>query len=98
MRTQRYLMPVTITLVLLAVAGIACRNLRSNEVPTPIPVTHVYSHGTLVAGGDGEPIELLNNPAATNPTYAELLAFIKKDQTDKYSYIFWSSQSRIYLW
>lgn len=55
--------------------------------PTENP-RYIYENGAIVVGGDGEPIELINNPAATNPTYAELLAFIKKDPTDKYSYIF----------
>ena len=49
--------------------------------------THVYIDGKIVAGGDGEPIELTDNPNATDPTYAELLAFLEADQTDKYSYI-----------
>ena len=49
--------------------------------------THVYIDGRIVVGGDGQPIELMNNPNATNPTYAELVAFLEIDQTDKYSYI-----------
>lgn len=52
------------------------------------PKNYIYNtHGKIEVGGDGEPIELINNPNATNPTYAELLAFIKGDRTDEYSYI-----------
>jgi hypothetical protein len=49
--------------------------------------THVYIDGKIVVGGDGEPIELTDNPNATDPTYAELLAFLEADQIDEYSYI-----------
>jgi hypothetical protein len=58
--------------------------------PTQTPEatkTYVYIDGKMVVGGDGEPIELVDNPDATNPTYAELLAFLEADQTDRYSYI-----------
>ncbi len=40
-----------------------------------------------VVGGDGHMIELINNPDATNPTYAELVAFILEDTTDENYYI-----------
>ena len=43
--------------------------------------------GETVVGGDGEPIELINNPDATNPTYAEVVAFLENDPTDTYPYI-----------
>lgn len=58
--------------------------------PTQTPeITETYSYidGKIVVGGDGEPIELMDNPNTTTPTYAELLAFLEADQTDKYSYI-----------
>ncbi len=61
----------------------------SEPALTPMPnPRYVYVNGAIEVGGDGEPIELMNNPDATNPTYAELLAFIKRDRTDEYSYIF----------
>jgi len=61
----------------------------SEPALTPMPnPRYVYENGAIEVGGDGEPIELINNPDATNPTYAELLAFIKRDRTDEYSYIF----------
>ena len=49
--------------------------------------THIYIDGKIVVRGDGEPIELINNPNATDPTYAELLVFLESDQVDRYSYI-----------
>ena len=69
---------------------------QSTPTPTPTPTskptlhkTHIYTRGAIEVGGNGEPIELINNPnRATNPTYAEVLDFIKKDRTDEYSYIF----------
>jgi len=47
---------------------------------------YIYENGVVEVGGDGEPIELINNPNATNPTYAELVAFIKEDSTDEHPY------------
>lgn len=37
---------------------------------------------------DTQAVELMNNPNATNPTFAELVAFLERDCTDEYSYIF----------
>ena len=48
---------------------------------------YVYENGATTVGGDEEPIELINNPNATNPTYAELVAFIKADTTDTNDYV-----------
>lgn len=47
---------------------------------------YIYEDGAILCGGDGEPIELINNSNATNPTYAELLASIREDSTDKQPY------------
>jgi len=47
---------------------------------------YIYEDGAIHVGGDGEPIELINNPDATNPTYAELVAFIKIDTSDRKGY------------
>ncbi len=47
----------------------------------------VYTtEGVLSGGCYGEYIVLINNGAAQNPTYKELLAFLKADDTDKYVY------------
>lgn len=47
---------------------------------------HIYDNGAIECGGDGEPIVLVDNSDATNPTYAELVAFIEIDSTDTNSY------------
>ncbi len=61
---------------------------------TTIPITaavsnqgYIYENGAILVGGDSEPIQLINNPSATDPTFAELLAFIEADSTDKEPYI-----------
>lgn len=43
---------------------------------------YIIHDGGIEVGGDGEPIELINNPDAANPTYDELVAFIMWDTTD----------------
>jgi hypothetical protein len=43
--------------------------------------------GNIECGGDGEAIILDDNPEAIDPTYDELVEFIKKDLTDKKDYI-----------
>jgi hypothetical protein len=45
------------------------------------------SDGSYAVGGDGEPIILIDNPEADNPTYEELLLFIGIDDTDQKDYI-----------
>jgi hypothetical protein len=44
------------------------------------------SDGAYIADALGRAVILLNNPSATNPTYAELLTFLKEDQTESHSY------------
>jgi hypothetical protein len=58
----------------------------TNETPETTE-TYIYIDGKIVVGGDGGPIELIDNPNATDPTYAALLAFLEADQTDKFIYI-----------
>jgi len=53
----------------------------------PTPSNYIYEDGRVLVGGDGEPIELIDNPSATNPTYAELVAFIEADATDTNTYL-----------
>ena len=66
-----------IILLLIIFALIACE-----------PAGFIFSEeGNIECGGDGEAIILDNNPEATDPTYDELVAFIKKDLTDKKDYI-----------
>jgi len=74
----------------------ACGASAPAPAPTPAPSstttqttkTHIYTDGRIEVRGSGEPIELINNPDATNPTFAEVVAFIERDRTDAYSYIF----------
>jgi hypothetical protein len=48
---------------------------------------YIYTNGAIECGGDGKPIELIDNPNASNCTYAELLAFIDADPTDTNVYL-----------
>jgi hypothetical protein len=50
------------------------------------PSNYIYEDGRVLVGADGEPIELINNPSATNPTYAELVAFIVANPVDTNTY------------
>jgi hypothetical protein len=52
----------------------------------PTGVIHTKD-GKIECGGDGKAIILKNNPAATNPTFDEMVAFIKADKTDSKDYI-----------
>ena len=56
------------------------------EEPEETP-GYIYTDGAIECGGDGEPIVLVNNPDATNPTYAELVAFIIEDTTNTNDYV-----------
>lgn len=57
--------------------------LASSVVSCAPNPRYIYENGALQVGGDGEPIELINNPDATDPTYAELIVFIKADTADE---------------
>lgn len=37
-------------------------------------------------GADGEPIELINDPNSTDPTYQEMITFLRSDKTDEIEY------------
>ncbi|MFC2035814.1 hypothetical protein ACFLUJ_06815 [Chloroflexota bacterium] len=61
---------------------------ESTETQTVTENTrHIYEDGAIHVGGDGKPIELLNNPNSTNPTYAELVTFLRSDDTDTKLYL-----------
>jgi hypothetical protein len=47
---------------------------------------YVYMGGGTVIGADGHKIILINNTEATNPTWAELISFLKEDNTDEIIY------------
>ena len=82
MNKMRVLAGVLIAVIITLVVGCA-----SPSTTPHTEQTHFCIDGETVVGGDGEPIELINNPDATNPTYAELVAFLKNDPTDTYLYI-----------
>ena len=49
---------------------------------------YLYSEsGAVIVGGDNEPIQLINNDDAVNPTYDELVIFITTDDTNTLPYI-----------
>lgn len=48
---------------------------------------YIRLDGGIVVGGDNKPIELINNPPSHNPTYQELITFIKADLTDEHYYV-----------
>lgn len=75
-------------------SGSATRQTLSPSESTPtisltptVKPTLIYENGAILVGGDNKPIELSNNPNAADPTYAELIAFIKGDTTDTNAYI-----------
>ena len=92
---------VTILSVLLmgiAISGCTPAPSSPSSAPptlTPVPSstttqttkTHIYIDGKIIVRGSGEPVELINNPDATNPTFAELVAFLERDHTYEYPYI-----------
>ena len=52
------------------------------------PAGLIYTRdGKIECGGNGKAIILKNNPAAINPTFDEMVAFIKADATDYRDYI-----------
>ena len=46
-----------------------------------------HEGNTYWVGEDGHQISLINNNSAINPTYSQLLSFIKEDKTDEHRYI-----------
>jgi len=41
---------------------------------------------TYLVGADGEPLVLVNNPSARNPSWSQLVSFLKADRTDQICY------------
>ena len=57
------------------------------EVDEEKPLTkNVVVEGAIVCGGDWHQITLVDNADAVNPTYDQLLSFLKMDMTDKHPY------------
>lgn len=59
----------------------------------------VYVNGGYCSDSYGNPVVLINNSNATNPTYFELLAFLKQDNTDTFPYqLAYANQSFVSSW
>jgi hypothetical protein len=96
-KRKLWLIPVTIVLTIVVVAIVI--SIHSRQVPNgqasttpPSPTPPVESgqvwldEYTYVAGGNGEPIVLIDNPSANNPTWEQLFSFLQDDQTDAHPY------------
>ena len=61
---------------------------------TPEGPSHIYgSHGFRELGGDYRSIELINNTNARNPSWEELMIFVRSDTTDSRPFVetfYWS--------
>ncbi len=76
-RAVRVTAVIICLLLLLPAALTACRNPG-----------YVYAeNGAVECGGDGHPLVLKPNPDAVDPTFAELVAFIEQDPTDRHPYV-----------
>ncbi len=53
----------------------------------PYVNARVYLNGHAVTAGSGRPVKLIDNREAMDPTYDELLHFLKIDDTEMASYI-----------
>lgn len=49
-------------------------------------MVHPENSEFYYVGASGEPIELINNQNSTDPTYQEMLTFLKSDRTDEIKY------------
>lgn len=58
----------------------------STTSDTGFETVHPHEGNTYWVGADGHLISLLHNNSAVNPTYSQLLSFIKNDQTDQRKY------------
>ena len=62
--------------------------LFSTVISACRPEGYIYNRdGAVECGADGDPIILINNPAAIDPTFEELIDFIQTDTTDLKPYI-----------
>lgn len=67
--------------LLAVVAAIATRGVAPSY-----PSGQVVVDGKTILGGDGHPIELVSNPAAGDPSWAQLEQFLSGDETDSVQY------------
>jgi hypothetical protein len=79
-RSSYYTYAISITTAALIVMSLLFSSCRSADL--------LYTeNGEIECGGDGKAIKLENNPDATDPTFDELIDFIKNDPTDTREYI-----------
>jgi hypothetical protein len=72
---------VSVCLLLVAVTG--CETLQK-MLQNP---DYIYENGAVLVDGADQPIHLINNPAAEDVTFKEVLAFIRLDTTDLLEYV-----------
>jgi hypothetical protein len=79
---------VALSLMLASCAKPATTMPTAPTAPTPSvePGRVWLDEYTYVVGGDGEPIVLIENPSASNPTWEQLFSFLQDDQTDAHPY------------
>ena len=82
---------ILIAVIIALILGCATPPVTAPPAPSPSTTqttkTNIFTDGKMIVRGSGEPVELINNPNATNPTFAELVAFLERDRTDQYAYI-----------
>jgi hypothetical protein len=63
-------------------------DVPSNQLPSlKENESYVFYQGAVMVGADDHYVVLRNNPAALNPGWAELKAFLESDQTDRRAYV-----------
>ena len=65
-------------------SGVPTEISQSGVIDSP---TKIFENGAILVGADDKPLELINNHLATDPTYAQLIEFIKADSTDEKDYL-----------
>jgi len=85
--------PVVVKPASLPVPPPAFSSMRPSNVPAGLlpklkdNEEYVFYQGAIMVGACNQYIVLRNNPSAKNPTWEELKAFLKADQTDRQAYI-----------
>lgn len=74
-----------ITVAIAVFGGNADPNLIYYENNSP-DVVYPENSEFYYVGATGEPIELINNPNATDPTYQDMVTFLRTDKTDEIEY------------
>ncbi len=75
---------ILITLVCLALLSVTGCDTLQKLLQNP---DYIYENGAVLVDGADQPIHLINNPAAVDVTFKDVLAFIRLDTTDLKEYI-----------